>query len=77
MALYDDLNSMYASHNYFYQVGLSTISEAMDRCSRLTGEDAFVFQYQGMIVMCCQHALVDKNNGGVEWLTAVDGNPTE
>jgi hypothetical protein len=77
MALYDDLNAMHPSHNYFYTVGLSTMSEALEKCARLTADPCFVFTYNGQMIMCVQHALVDSQNGGVTWLTGISGNPEE
>jgi len=77
MALYDDLNEMFPSHNYFYTIGLGTMDEALDRCARLTGESCHIFTYQNQMIMCTQHSLVDCDNGGVSWLRAVPGNPEE
>lgn len=77
MALYDELNEMFPSHNYFYTVTLPTIGEALDRCARLTGDPSHVFQYQGQTIMCVQHPLVDSDNGGVNWLRAIPGNPVD
>lgn len=77
MALYDDLNAMFPSHNYFYTVAATDISEALDKCARVTGEPTNVFAYNGQIVMCVQHSLVDNTQGGISWLTAVTGNPVD
>ena len=77
MALYDELNEMFPAHNYFYTVGLTNISEALEKCARLTGDPAHVFTYNGQMILCVQHELVDSLNNGVTWITSVSGNPSE
>jgi hypothetical protein len=76
MALYDDLNTVFPDHYYFYTVGNMDMSQALDVCARLSGEDTHVIQYQGMTVFAVKHQIGD---GSVlpNFLTAVPGNPTQ
>jgi hypothetical protein len=47
------------------------ISEALDKCGRLSRDAAQVIQYQGQIVFASTHAV----SSDVPFLTPVPGNP--
>ena len=47
------------------------ISEALDKCGRLSRDAAQVIQYQGAIVFASTHAV----SSDVPFLTPVAGNP--
>lgn len=69
--LYEELDKIFPGHFYFYQVQNMDLSEALDRCGRLTGESAHVIQYQGQLIFASTHAISNE----IPWLVAVAGNP--
>lgn len=73
MSLFNTLDSMFPGHTHFYMVRLTDMSEALEKCARMTGEIANVFNYQGQIMLAVQHDLGDQ----ISWLTPVPGNPVE
>lgn len=73
MALYDELDAIFRNHQHFYKLGVSDMSEALDKSARLIGENAQVITYNGQIYLASQMHL----GSDVTWATPVDGNPTE
>jgi hypothetical protein len=72
MALFDELDGMFPSHTHFYQINLSTMDEALEKCARMTGELGHVFSYNGTMFMAVQHTL----GNDISWLTEIeDPNP--
>jgi len=73
MSTYDDLNSLFPNHYYFYQFGGGDMNSALDLCARLTGDAAHVIERNGAIYFAVTHALGE----GISWLKAVDGTPAD
>ena len=71
--MFDDLNDAFPDHYHFYEVVGLTMSEALDRCARLTLENPQVLNYSGVIVFASPVDLGD----GIEWLRKVPGSPIE
>jgi len=72
--MFQELNNMFPDHSHFYEVGGMTILEAMERCSRLTGHDNHVMNYQGKIIFAVKHAI---ETDDVSWLNPVPGSPID
>jgi hypothetical protein len=68
---YSELDTIFPGHYYFYLVNNMDISEALDKCGRLSRDAAQVIQYQGAIVFASTHAV----SSDVPFLTPVAGNP--
>jgi hypothetical protein len=73
MALYNDLDAIFPSHQYFYAVNATDMSEALDKCARLVGDHAHVINYNGQLYMSSHMDLGNE----ISWARPVDGNPTE
>jgi hypothetical protein len=73
MTLYEELDTMFPSHSYFYSVSLTDMNEALEKCARLTDQPTHVFTYSGQMIMSVQHSL----GNDIPWLTAVPGSPEE
>jgi len=67
--MYEELNRIFPNQWWFYEVVGLTLTEAMDRCARMTGQQAHVVNYQGKIVF----ASVDEIDTSVSWLSLIGG----
>jgi hypothetical protein len=65
--MYAELKAAFPTFSHYYQVVGLPISDALDRCARLTGEDAHVLNFNGQIIFALQHVISDDN----EWLVEV------
>jgi hypothetical protein len=72
--MFDELNAAFPYHSNFYEVSGLVMSEAMERCARLTGDDGMVFNFQGKIIFAVKHALDTAN---ISWLNPVAGSPID
>lgn len=71
--MYDDLSNAFPGFTHFYTINGLSMNDALERCARLTGEDAHVFNYQNQIVFALQHEISNDNS----WLVAVPGTPVD
>ena len=71
--MFEELNNAFPDHTHFYEVLGITMSEAMDRCARLTGDNPQVMNYNGNIIFALKHDL----GTGIEWLRPVSGSPID
>lgn len=67
--MYEELNKIFPNQWWFYEVLGMTITEAMDRCSRMTGEPSHVINYQGRIVFASVSEIGNDN----PWLVLIGG----
>lgn len=67
--MYEELNNIFPNQYWFYEVSGLTMTEAMDRCARLTGNAAHVINYQGRIVFASVHEIGNDN----PWLSLIGG----
>lgn len=63
---YDELKTAFPDFSHYYQVVGMQISDALDRCARMTGEDAHVLNYNNAIIFAVQHEISDDNDWLVE-----------
>lgn len=70
--MYNELNSIFPDHFYFYDVGNMSFGEALERCARLSGDDNHVVNYQGRVIFAAKNAI-DVN--AISWLNPVAGSP--
>jgi hypothetical protein len=71
--MFDELNAAFPGHSHFYEVIGITLSDALERCARLTGDEGHVFQYKSKIVFAVKHDLGNE----IDWLTPVEGTPVD
>jgi hypothetical protein len=71
--MYNELNAAFPRHTHFYEVTGLAMSEALDRCARVTGGDGEVLNYQGKIIFAVSHSL----GTGIDFLVAVEGSPID
>jgi hypothetical protein len=69
---YDELKIAFPNFSHFYIVNGITLDEAMDRCARLTGDDAHVLNFNNQLLFAAQHEI----SNDIPWLTWVE-EPTE
>lgn len=67
--MYEELNRIFPNQWWFYEVIGLTLTEAMDRCARTTGQQAHVINYQGRIIF----ASVDEVGNQIPWLSLIGG----
>lgn len=72
--MFEELNNAFPNHTHFYEVNGLVLSDAMERCARLTGDDGHVLNYQGKVIFAVKHALVTDN---IDWLNPVSGSPID
>jgi hypothetical protein len=72
--MFDELNAAFPEHTNFYEVNGLVLSEAMERCARLTGDNGLVFNYNGKIIFAVKHW---QETTDIEWLNPVAGSPIE
>lgn len=70
--MFNELNNIFPSHNYFYDVGNMSFGEALERCARLSGDDNHVVNYQGRIIFAAKNAI---DVTAIDWLNPVVGSP--
>lgn len=68
MALYEELDGMFPNHTHYYIVNVPDISEALDRCGRLSHGSPHVIQYSGMIILVSPSAI----SNDITWLTEIN-----
>jgi hypothetical protein len=69
--MYEQLNEAFPQQTHFYTVNGLTMADALERCARLTGENAHVFNYNGQIIFALNHDL----GSDLDFLTPVPGTP--
>lgn len=67
--MYEELNNIFPNHWWFYEVIGLNITEAMDRCARMTGDPAHVINYQGRIIFASVNEIGNDN----PWLILIGG----
>lgn len=72
--MFEELNNAFPNHTHFYEVNGLVLSDAMERCARLTGDDGHVLNYQGKVIFAVKHALTTDN---IDWLNPVSGSPID
>jgi len=72
--MFEELNNAFPNHTHFYEVSGLVMTEAMERCARLTGDDGHVLNYQGKIIFAVKHAL---DTADIAWLNPVSGSPID
>ena len=72
--MYNDLKTAYPQFSHYYTVGGLSMNDALERCARMTGEDANVFNFNGAIIFALTHALTTAE---IDWLNPVAGTPEE
>lgn len=72
--MFEELNNAFPNHSHFYEVNGLVLSDAMERCARLTGEDGHILNYQGKIIFAVKHAL---ETADISWLNPVSGSPID
>jgi hypothetical protein len=72
--MFDTLNSAFPNHTHFYTVSGLSMTDALDRCARMTGDDGQVFNYNNQIIFAVKHAL---NTELIPWLDPVPGSPVD
>jgi len=72
--MFEELNNAFPNHTHFYEVNGMVMSDAMERCARLSGDDGHVFNYQGKIIFAVKHALETTD---ISWLNPVTGSPID
>ena len=65
--MYDELKAVFPGYTHFYEVSGLQLSEAMDRCARMTGSTSNILQYQNKIIFGLTHDLGE----GPEFLNAI------
>lgn len=68
-----ELNEAFPDHTHFYDVRGLTLTEALDKCARMTGDSGNVFNYQGKIIFAVKHSLGTE----LSWATLVPGSPID
>jgi len=71
--MFDELNAAFPNHTHFYEVKGMTFAQALERCARIAGDSAQVFNFQGKIVAAATHDLGNQ----IEWLQPVSGSPID
>jgi len=71
--MFEELNEAFPDHTHFYEVKGMTMSEALDKCARMTGDCGQVFNYQGKIIFAVKHSL----GNDLPWATLVPGSPID
>jgi hypothetical protein len=71
--MFEELNNAFPDHTHFYEVVGLSMSEAMERCARLTGDSGMVMNHHGLVVFAVKHNL----GNGIEWLRPVAGTPID
>lgn len=71
--MFDELNDAFPDHTHFYEVKGLTLTDALDRCARMTGDNGNVFNYQNKIIFAVKHSLSPE----LTWVTAVPGSPID
>lgn len=69
--MYEELNRIFPNQWWFYDVIGLPLTEAMNRCARMTGQQAHVINYQGRVIF----ASVDEISADVPWLSLIGGPP--
>lgn len=72
--MFDALNNAFPNHTHFYIVNGLTMSDALDRCARMTGDDGQIFMYNNSMVFAVKHAL---DTAQIPWLDPVSGSPVD
>lgn len=72
MSMFETLNNAFPNHTHFYVVSGMQISEAMDRCARLTLDDGQVFHFNNQVIFAVNH---DVETVDIPWLDPVEGSP--
>jgi hypothetical protein len=73
MALFDELDAIFSNHTHYYTVALPDMNEALEKCARVTGDNAQVINYAGQMVLASQSNLGDQ----ISWLTEIPRPVTE
>ena len=71
--MFNELNEAFPEHTHFYEVKGLTLTEALDKCARMTGDSGQVFNYQGKIVFAVKHSL----GTDLPWAIPVPGSPID
>lgn len=71
--MFNELNNAFPDHTHFYEVKGLTLTEALDRCARMTGDSGNVFNYQGKIIFAVKHSL----GTDLAWAELVAGSPID
>lgn len=71
--MFDELNAAFTNYTHFYEVVGKTMTESLELCARLTGDDGHVLNYQGKIIFAVKHSI----GNDIEWLKPVDGSPID
>lgn len=72
--MFDVLNAAFPNHTHFYIVNGLSMSDALDRCARMTGDDGQVFNYNNQIIFAVKHNLETVD---IPWLDPVPGSPVD
>lgn len=72
--MFEELNAAFPEHSHFYEVNGLVMSEAMDRCARLSGDNGLVFNYQGKVIFAVTHEL---STADIAWINPVAGSPID
>lgn len=72
--MFDELNAVFPNHTNFYEISGLTMTEALERCARLSGDDGHVLTYQGRIIFAVKHAL---STSDISWINPVAGSPID
>ena len=71
--MYEELNKIFPNQWWFYEVVGLNINEAMDRCARMTGDQAHVINFQNKIIFASVNEIGNDNS----WLNLIGGPPSE
>jgi hypothetical protein len=71
--MFDELFAAFPEHTHFYEVCNMTMSDALERCARMTGDNGMVCNYQNKIIFAVKHPLITDD---IVWLSPVSGSPT-
>ena len=69
MSMYDDMKAIFQSYSHFYVFTGGSMSQAMELCARLTGNDGQVATRNGQIIFAVRHSIGTE----IPWLVPVDG----
>ena len=71
--MFEELNDAFPDHTHFYEVRGLTLTDALDKCARMTGDSGNVFNHQGKIIFAVKHSL----GTDLPWANLVPGSPLD
>ena len=69
--MYEELNNAFPNQFWFYSVEGLNLTDAMERCVRLTGDASHITTYQGRVIFASTHEI----GNDIPWLSLIGGPP--